>query len=123
MNSLLNKYVDNDLNKDIKSSLVSKNITIFGRRTSVRLEPEMWVALKDISEREKCNIHDICMLVYIRKGHLTSLTAAIRVFIMLYFRSASTENGHVSAGHGDFCEMRRRANVSSEYMKYFSSKK
>ena len=29
-----------------KSSLVSRNITVLGRRTSVRLEPEMWRELK-----------------------------------------------------------------------------
>lgn len=33
-----------------KSTLVSRNITILGRRTSVRLEPEMWMALKEIAK-------------------------------------------------------------------------
>lgn len=104
------------------SSLVSRNITIFGRRTSVRLEPEMWVALNDIADREKCSVHDICALVYVRKSKATSLTAAIRVFLMLYYRAAATEQGHMNAGHGDFDAMKRRARVPAEYDVYFKNK-
>lgn len=95
-----------------KSTLVSKNITILGRRTSVRLEPEMWNALKDISRRETCSIHDICSLINIRKNPLTSLTAAIRVFLMLYYRAASTSEGHGKAGHGNFENMKLRARIN-----------
>ncbi|MCB1783455.1 MAG: ribbon-helix-helix domain-containing protein [Alphaproteobacteria bacterium] len=94
-----------------QSSLVSKNITVLGRRTSIRLEPEMWQALSDIARREVCSIHDICSLVYMRKNEDTSLTAAIRVFLMLYFRAASTEQGHTHAGHGSFEAMLKRARV------------
>lgn len=101
----------------IRSTLVSKNVTILGRRTSVRLEPEMWLALKDISRREGCSIHDICSLIQIRKNPMTSLTAAIRVFLMLYYRAASTEEGHHRAGHGNFENMRRRAKVAQEQIR------
>ncbi len=102
-----------------QSSLVSRNITIFNRRTSIRLEPEMWVALKDIADREKCTIHDICGLVYTRKDQGTSLTAAIRVFLILYFRAASTEKGHENAGHGDFDVMKKRACIPEEFQVFF----
>ncbi len=98
-------------NADIKSSLVSRNITILGKRTSVRLEPEMWSAMKEISTREKCTIHDVCSLVSLRKKNNTSLTAAIRVFIMLYFKASSTEEGHARVGHGSFESMKARARV------------
>tara|TARA_R110001592_G_scaffold16881_16_gene71772 strand:- start:15755 stop:16156 length:402 start_codon:yes stop_codon:yes gene_type:complete len=102
-----------------QSSLVSRNITIFGRRTSVRLEPDMWVALNDIADREKCSIHDICGLIYTRKNIQTSLTAAIRVFLILYFRAAATERGHQEAGHGDFNMMKKRARIPEKYQVFF----
>ncbi|GJL84568.1 MAG: hypothetical protein DHS20C02_03430 [Micavibrio sp.] len=111
------------LSQDIKSTLVSRNITVFGRRTSVRLEPEMWMALREIAKREKCSIHDICSLIGVRKNENTSLTAAIRVFLMLYFRSASTETGHRDAGHGSFDDMKNRARIPSEYLCFFKSGK
>ncbi len=83
-----------------KSSLVSRNVTIGSHRTSIRLEPEMWVGLRDLCRREHVTLHDIATLVADRKASNTSLTAAIRVFIMAYFRTASTEEGHNRAGHG-----------------------
>jgi predicted DNA-binding ribbon-helix-helix protein len=98
----------------LKSTLISRNITVLGHRTSVRLEPEMWSALKDISRREGCTIHDICSLIQLRKAKATSLTAAIRVFLMLYYRAGTTEDGHARAGHGNFENMKRRANVSND---------
>ena len=106
-----------------KSTLVSRNITVFGRRTSVRLEPEMWMALREIGKREGCSIHDICALISVRKNENTSLTAAIRVFLMLYFRAATTEDGHKRSGHGDFESMKQRARIPSEYTCFFKPRK
>ncbi len=100
-----------DDNESHKSTLVSRNITVLGRRTSVRLEPEMWRALRDISLRERCTIHDLCSLIALRKNTHTSLTAAIRVFLMLYYRASSTEEGHQRAGHGSFESMKVRAGL------------
>lgn len=97
-----------------RSTLISRNITVRGRRTSVRLEPEMWTALRDIAKREHCKIHDICSLIDLRKNPRTSLTAAIRVFLMLYYRAASTEEGHMRARHGNFRNMLERARVGQE---------
>lgn len=105
------EFVDKSQDMESRSSLVSRNITVLGKRTSIRLEPEMWRAVKDIAQREKCTIHDVCSLVSLRKKTNTSLTAAIRVFIMLYYKASSTEEGHRTAGHGDFENMKNRARV------------
>lgn len=93
---------------NIHTGLISKNILVNGRRTSIRLEPEMWSALKDIAKREQCSIHELCTLVEMCKRNCSTLTAAIRVFLMLYYRAATTEAGHESAGHGDISRMRHR---------------
>lgn len=98
-----------------KSWLISRNITVLGRRTSVRLEPEMWREIKNIAKRENCTIHDLCSLISLRKNKATSLTAAIRVFLMLYFRAAATEDGHAKVGHGDFENMKRRAGMTKDW--------
>jgi predicted DNA-binding ribbon-helix-helix protein len=107
---MLNKK-ENDLEKEIfnegdkksrreKTTLISHNIMVDGKRTSVRLEKEMWMAIKDIARQEKCSIHALCTVVSQRKKKDTSLTAAIRVFIMAYFQAAATSEGHRCAGHG-----------------------
>jgi predicted DNA-binding ribbon-helix-helix protein len=79
--------------------LVSRNITVSGRRTSIRLEPEMWDGLTEICRREDITPHQLATLVD-RCRHRSSLTAKLRVFILAYFRTASTEAGHAQAGHG-----------------------
>ncbi len=83
-----------------RSILISRNITINNHRTSVRLEPEMWAGLREICRREHASLHTLCTAVAERKPANSSLTAAIRVFIMAYFRAAATEDGHSKAGHG-----------------------
>jgi|KBSSwiStaDraftv2_1062776.scaffolds.fasta_scaffold1617566_2 predicted DNA-binding ribbon-helix-helix protein len=81
------------------SSLLSRNITVAGHRTSMRLEPEMWDALFEICQREGLTPHEVCTVVDARR-RASSLTAALRVFVMNYFRTAATEEGHTRASHG-----------------------
>ena len=83
----------------MRAMLVSRNVTISGRRTSIRLEQEMWDCLAEIARRERLSIHQIASVVAaICQG--SSLTAKLRVFIVGYFRAAATEMGHAHAGHG-----------------------
>lgn len=109
-------YIDTASNDDGSrcSSLISRNISIAGHRTSIRLEPEMWQALKDIARRENCSVHVLCSLVSMRKRPRSSLTAAIRVFVMLYYRAAATDDGHQRAGHGSLAQMVQRAGLQQE---------
>jgi len=92
-----------------KTALISRNITVEKRRTSIRLEAQMWVALKEVAVREKCTIHDICTIISKRKSGNITLTAAMRIFLMLYYKAAATEDGHKRAGHGGFKQMMARA--------------
>ena len=99
-----------------KTALISRNVTVNKRRTSIRLEAQMWISLKEVAVREKCTIHDICTVIAARKSGNITLTAAIRIFLMLYYKAASTEEGHKIAGHGAFKQMiARAANQSSKY--------
>lgn len=84
----------------LRSSLVSRNITLNGHRTSMRLEPAMWNALIEICRREKLSIHQLCSMVAQHKAEESSFTASVRVFAMSYYKSAATEEGHQKAGHG-----------------------
>ncbi len=81
------------------STLVNRNVTIGRRRTSLRLEPAMWDALEEICRREEMSKHELCAMIDGRRRS-SSLTAAIRVFMVTYFRAAATEVGHASIGHG-----------------------
>ena len=77
------------------SSLVIRNVVVGGHRTSVRLEPVMWEALRDISMRRKMTIHDLVTEID-RDRTASSLTAAIRVYIVDFFRAASLPDGEAA---------------------------
>ncbi|WP_245593416.1 ribbon-helix-helix domain-containing protein [Azospirillum halopraeferens] len=93
--------------------LRSQNVMIRGHRTSMRLEPSMWDALEEIAQREAIPINELCTRIKDRIDEQArqrglapdendvTLTSAVRVFIAAYFRRASTEDGHVSARHGE----------------------
>ena len=66
----------------------------------------MWDALAEIARRENLTIHQLCTQVDARR-HESSLTAAIRVFTLSYFRAAATEDGHGRAGHGNLRTLKR----------------
>ena len=59
----------------------------------------MWEALDEICRREQLTVHQACtMIAAEHRGN--NLTAAMRVFILAYFRAAATDAGHTQAGHG-----------------------
>ncbi len=79
------------------SSLINRNVIVDGHRTSVRLEPQMWDALGEITRREGRTMHQICSQVDRTRGE-TTLTGALRVFILTYYRDAARAS---SPGSGD----------------------
>ncbi|MBF0250992.1 MAG: ribbon-helix-helix domain-containing protein [Alphaproteobacteria bacterium] len=83
----------------MNSRLQSRNVTVNGHRTSLRLEQDVWEALEEICDRENLSVHQVCSLVEDRRAG-SSRTAAVRAFILRYFREAASDTGHVRAGHG-----------------------
>ena len=72
----------------VRSSLVIRNIVVAGHRTSVRLEPAMWEALLEIARLQQTNINQLVTEID-RQRDASSLTAAIRVYIVDFYRSAA----------------------------------
>ncbi len=70
------------------STLVIRNIVVAGRRTSVRLEPAMWEALREIARRRRLSLHALVTEIA-RHRRASSLTAAIRVYIVDFYRAAA----------------------------------
>ncbi|MBF0373584.1 MAG: ribbon-helix-helix domain-containing protein [Alphaproteobacteria bacterium] len=80
--------------------LLTRNVRLGAKRTSMRLEPAMWEALEEIARRESIAPDEVVGVVCGTRPARTTLTAAVRVFIVDYFRVAATEEGHCRAGHG-----------------------
>jgi predicted DNA-binding ribbon-helix-helix protein len=72
------------------STLTIHNIVVAGHRTSVRLEPLMWDSLRDIARRRSIGLNELVTEIDGRR-EASSLTAAIRVYIVGFYRSTSIE--------------------------------
>lgn len=75
-----------DTRRSSYSSLIPRNINVSGRRTSVRLESAMWAALRDIAARRGATIDQLASEIDATRT-ASSLTAAIRIFIVEFYRS------------------------------------
>lgn len=62
-----------------------RNVKVFGRRTSMRLEPAYWEALEEIARREDSDVETLFDKVA-KAPHRGNLTSAIRLFVLAYFR-------------------------------------
>ncbi|HEC90668.1 MAG TPA: hypothetical protein ENI55_03265 [Alphaproteobacteria bacterium] len=102
----------------MKQNLISKNVTINGRRTSLRLEEELWEALNDVCRCESLTIHKLCSLIDSRR-HGSSRTSSVRTFIIAYFRIAAASNGGL-AGRGEAGETTGNA-LNSDIAELMSS--
>lgn len=71
--------------EDKPSILESRNVTVGGRRTSMRLEPQMWEALESIARGEGITLNNLCTQIDQRRREV-GLTSATRVFIISYYR-------------------------------------
>ena len=78
------------------SSLVIHNIVVDRHRTSVRLEPVMWAALHDIALRLRVTMHTLVTDID-RERTASSLTAAIRVYIVDFYRGLALSAGQPQA--------------------------
>ena len=79
------------------SRLVIRNVRSAHGRTSMRLELELWDALEEICRREHTTLAGLFGRLAAPAGGRTS---TVRVGILLYYRAAATEAGHLAAGHG-----------------------
>jgi predicted DNA-binding ribbon-helix-helix protein len=74
------------------SSLTIRNVVVAGHRTSVRLEPLIWEALRDVARRREMGLNDLVTEID-RHRAAPSLTAAIRVYIVNFYRNAAGIGG------------------------------
>jgi predicted DNA-binding ribbon-helix-helix protein len=73
-----------------RSGLISHNVQIGTRRTSLRLDALTWSALGDIARREQITLHELCTLIAETKPPALSLTVAVRCYALGYFCEAVT---------------------------------
>jgi predicted DNA-binding ribbon-helix-helix protein len=61
---------------------VKHSVTLKGHRTSISLEDEFWVALRDIAAERGTPLNRLISEIDVARGTDTGLASAIRVFVL-----------------------------------------
>jgi predicted DNA-binding ribbon-helix-helix protein len=61
---------------------VKHSVTLKGHRTSISLEDEFWLALRDISVEKRLPINALVAEIDVERGADTGLASAIRLFVL-----------------------------------------
>jgi|SRR5579864_7803317 len=75
----------------MQQHLQTRNLTVNGRRTSVRLEPVFWKGLHEIADRREITIHELATEILNKKPRSSSLTSAVRAYIVGFYRAMCLE--------------------------------
>jgi predicted DNA-binding ribbon-helix-helix protein len=76
-----------------------RSVRISGRRTSMRLETQFWDALRDVAERERSDIGEICTRIA-KRARNTNLSSAVRVALVDYYRELAVGRAPVKPFEG-----------------------
>ncbi|WP_342237840.1 ribbon-helix-helix domain-containing protein [Inquilinus sp. OTU3971] len=69
----------------------TRNVTIGGARSSIRLEEAFWEALEELLKREDLTLNDLVTRISDRLSTRGNLSSAVRVFIHSYFYALSQD--------------------------------
>jgi predicted DNA-binding ribbon-helix-helix protein len=74
---------------------VNRTICLEGRRTTLRLEPELWAALDEVARQQRKSVSQLVAAACSSGRRGTSRASSVRVFIVEYYRGASHCIGQV----------------------------
>lgn len=80
---------------DCKRGLILYNVRIGGQRTSCRLDAMTWSALGDVARRERVTVNELCTSIAAAKPRALSVSAAIRSYLLDYFRRRASRGRSV----------------------------
>lgn len=75
----------------MNAQMITRNIVIDERRTTIRLEAAIWEALDDICVRERRTRHEICTIIE-KSRRVPNRAQAVRATVINYFRLSSKQN-------------------------------
>jgi predicted DNA-binding ribbon-helix-helix protein len=80
----------------MKSPVVKRSIVIAGHKTSVSLEDPFWQGLREIAITRNMTLSDVVASIDTDR-HEGNLSSAIRLFVLDYYRTLSTEHRRATA--------------------------
>lgn len=92
------------MTRELSRNRQRRNVTLGSRRTSVSLEEQVWDGLTEVCRREEVGLDELCTAVERRRVE-SSMSSALRVFLLTYYRHAaerleSAPGGQPGLGQG-----------------------
>lgn len=72
------------------SRLANRVVSVYNRKTSMRLAPSEWEAIDLICEKENISRKTLFELIDLNRDTKIGLTAAIRLFTIIYYKNVNT---------------------------------
>jgi len=72
----------------MEGTISIRNVSVSGKRTSLKLEKEIWVAIDDICSIERITVDDLMTKLDSTQG-MINRASKIRCFAVSYFRNAA----------------------------------
>jgi predicted DNA-binding ribbon-helix-helix protein len=88
------------------SAILKRTITIDGHKTSVTLEDEFWMGLREIARRKNATLRSLITQIDDARER-NNLSSAIRVFVLNHFRTHPVDIRNVTEVH--FADEQRSA--------------
>jgi predicted DNA-binding ribbon-helix-helix protein len=75
----------------MKSAVVKRSIVVGGHRTSVSLEDQFWVGLREIARSRGLSLSELVGKIDVEREH-ANLSSALRLFVLDYYRGRVPES-------------------------------
>ena len=69
----------------VKDKIITRRLTIDGRRVRVALEPGFWEALGEIAEKRSASVTDLIGTIYSER-HVGNIRVSVVLFVLDYYR-------------------------------------
>ena len=77
---------------------IRRVISVFDKKTTMRLTQTEWVILNHICRREKINRKRLLEMIEVKRDTTLGLTPAVRLFSLLYLYNRTESNAHPIIG-------------------------
>lgn len=84
-------------------SLSNRVISIYNRKTSMRLAPAEWKAIDTICEIENISRKKLFEIIYINRNKSLGFTISVRLFSIIYLRSSLLSKQNILPNNAEYC--------------------
>jgi predicted DNA-binding ribbon-helix-helix protein len=74
----------------MRSTIAKRSVAIRGHKTSLSLEPEFWIALREVAAQRQMPVSELITEIDAQRMH-NNLSSAVRLFVLGVYKNQLTE--------------------------------